>query len=495
MAICVALASHTLPANALNANEITFPTTSIVDTGSLVYNSTIATSTGYLVGGDTASTITNSAVSFSPPSILGATWGTGYITGQTTVNAGTLSAQTGSLSISGNYAISNSDTTLSITGGNLTLGNTGSIDLTGSTGNITNVGIIANTGVSIDTEATTSVFNPQHSVGSITTGINSDAGGHSHVFTPSPPIHIQSFVLLTPEQFTSVNSLISSGLNFVLFGSHHRTLLDNGLSQTGTGVWVTGDVARHDPNNSNASIGELGIYRDMTPSLRLGVGTGINQARQGMPVGGSGKLDANYLVLEGAYQPMNSNWSGSTTLYLGSNRATISRGYMVGTAANLSIGHTNGSAWAMRLRSDWHNVATLGQFEASPYFSYTHGESRLNGYTEIGGILPFTFTSQKQTSDELRGGVTLLSKLSEQTDLRFPMELAYRSNSGGIISGEVLATPFSVNTPRTNQSWGRTGVELDHRIDKQTVLNGGLLFASRGGDSSWLCTFSLKHAF
>ncbi len=301
--------------------------------------------------------------------------------------------------------------------------------------------------------------------------------------------------LLPPEQLTAVSTLISSGLNFVLFGSHHRTLLDNGITQSGAGVWVTGDVARHDPNNSNASIGELGIYKDVTPSVRLGFGTGINQARQAMPVGGSGKLDANYLLLEGDYHPVTSSWTGSATVYLSSNRATISRGYMVGVAANLSIGHTNGSAWAMRFRSDWHNVATLSQFEASPYFSYTHGESRLNGYTEIGGTLPLTYTSQKQTSDELRGGVTLLSKLSEQTDLRFPMELAYRSNSGGIISGEVLATPFSVNTPRTNQSWGRTGVELDHRIDKQTVLNGGVLFASRGGDSSWLCTFSLKHAF
>ncbi|MDD2686514.1 MAG: autotransporter outer membrane beta-barrel domain-containing protein [Gallionella sp.] len=420
----------------------------IIFSALLISTNATAATTPYITGGSITTTSPTLA------NLSGANISASHLVGNVAIAGGLINSSGGNISIG----------TISNSGGNLTISNAGSIGLTGSTSDIVNIGIIANTG------SINPAFNPS-----------------------SPPS--QSIILLPTEQLASVNSLISSGLNFVLFGSHHRTLLDNGLTQTGTGVWVTGDVARHDPNNSNASIGELGIYKDMTPSLRLGVGTGINQARQGMPVGGSGKLDANYLVLEGAYQPMNSNWSGSTTVYLGSNRAMISRGYMVGAVANLSIGHTNGSAWAMRLRSDWHNVATLGQFEASPYFSYTHGESRLNGYTEIGGTFPVTYTSQKQTSDELRGGVTLLSKLSEQTDLRFPMEIAYRSNNGGLISGEVLARQFSVNTPRTNQSWGRTGVELDHRIDKQTVLNGGVLFSSQGGDSSWLCTFSLKHAF
>lgn len=294
----------------------------------------------------------------------------------------------------------------------------------------------------------------------------------------------------------TVNLLMSASFNSVLSGSHHRTLLDNGITQEGgSGFWATGDVARHDPNNSNISIGEVGAYRDVTPSLRLGLSVGINQNRQAMPAGGSGKSDTNYLVLEGDYQPVDSNISESATLYLGSNLTAISRGYLIGMTQNLSTGRTSGASWALRLRSDWRNAAILGGLEVSPYFSYTHGESQLNGYTETGGAFPIIFAAQQQSSDEIRAGVTLLSKLTGQTDLRFPLELAYRTNSGSDITGLVAATPFFFRNVRSAQGWARAGVELDQHLSKQTLLNGALLVAGRGGDSSWLGTVSMKHAF
>lgn len=301
--------------------------------------------------------------------------------------------------------------------------------------------------------------------------------------------------LVTNTQVDSIGTLIRSGLNSVLFGSHHRILLDNGMTDTGNGFWATGDFARHDPNNTDASIGEFGAYKDVTPTLRLGAGVGVNQARQGLPLNGSGKLDSRYLVLEGDYRAIESGWTGSATAYLGSNRSTISRGYMVGIAPNLSSGDANGSSWAIRLRSDWSNVATLQEWNVSPYLAYTHAESRLDGYSETGGALPVAFAAQKQTSDELRVGVTLLSRLSEQTDLRFPLELAHRSNGSAMVSGVAAATPFSFVNAGSTQNWGRAGIELDHRLNNQTVLNGAALCASRGGDSSWLATIGLRHAF
>lgn len=301
--------------------------------------------------------------------------------------------------------------------------------------------------------------------------------------------------LVTNTQVDSIGTLIRSGLNSVLFGSHHRILLDNGMTDTGNGFWATGDFARHDPNNTDATIGEFGVYKDVTPTLRLGAGVGVNQARQGLPLNGSGKLDSRYLVLEGDYRAIESGWTGSATAYLGSNRSTIARGYMVGIAPNLSTGDANGSSWAIRLRSDWSNVAALQEWNVSPYLAYTHAESSLDGYTETGGALPVAFSAQKQTSDELRVGVTLLSRLSEQTDLRFPLELAHRSNGSTMVSGVAAATPFSFVNAGSTQDWGRAGIELDHRLDNQTILNGAALFASRGGDSSWLATIGLRHAF
>ena len=301
--------------------------------------------------------------------------------------------------------------------------------------------------------------------------------------------------LVTHTQLDSIGTLIRSGLNSVLFGSHHRILRDNGMTNSGNGFWATGDFARHDPSNTNASIGEFGVYKDVTPTLRLGAGAGVNQARQGLPLSGSGKLDSTYLVVESDYQSLASDWGGSATVYLGSNHAGIARGYLVGITPNLSSGEANGSSWALRLRSDWSNIASVKGWGVSPYLAYTHAESRLDGYTEAGGTLPITFAAQKQISDELRGGVTLLSRLSEQTDLRFPLELAHRSNGSAVVTGVAAANSFSFSNAGSMQDWGRVGIELDHRLNKQTVLNGAALYASRGGDSSWLGTVGLKYAF
>jgi uncharacterized protein YhjY with autotransporter beta-barrel domain len=310
---------------------------------------------------------------------------------------------------------------------------------------------------------------------------------------------LNPMLLITDQnsvQLASVNLLMSSSLTTVLSGSHHRTLLDNGIAQEdGAGFWATGDIARHDTNHSNVSVGEMGVYQDVVPGVRIGVSVGVNQNRQVMPLGGSGKSDANYLVLEGDYQLADSPMSESVTLYLGSNQASISRGYLIGMTQNLSSGQARGSSWALRLRSDWHNITTMGGLEASPYVSYTHGESRLEGYAETGGANPIVYGVQQQNSDEVRAGVTVSSKISEQTDLRVPIELAYRTNPANTVTAIGVGTQYSFSNASISQSWGRIGVEIDQHLNKQTLVNGGLLVAGRGGDSTWLGTVSMKTAF
>lgn len=265
------------------------------------------------------------------------------------------------------------------------------------------------------------------------------------------------------------------------------------MTNKGSGFWVTGDYAHHNKSSTKASVGEFGFYKDVD-NLRLGLGAGVNQARQAPSSDGSGKLDSRYAVFESDYRSLSSGWIGSATVYWGSNTATISRGYMVGATPNLSTGNTTGSAWAIRLRGDWSNLTTLASLNVSPYLSYTHAESRLDGYTEAGGAVPITFSAMKQNSEEIRAGVTMLSKLSEQTDLRFPLELAHRNNSSDTVTVVVAATPFSFSNAGSNQNWARAGIELDNRLSPQTVLNGATIFSTQGGDSSWLATVSLKHA-
>lgn len=393
--------------------------------------------------------------------------------GALSATAGTLTS--GTLNSTGTLTLSGSTTT-----GGLTLAsgspidNTGSLNTTGSTLTLTS-GTLNTTATTIDFSA-----NPIVNV--------------QGQFPPGTLV-LQTNVLLSTSQVDSMFTLIRSGLNSVLFGSHHRTLLDNGMDNTGSGFWAGGDYARHHSNSTNASVGEFGFYRDVG-NLRLGLGAGVNQARQTLALGGSGRLNSRYAVLEGDYRSPASGWVGSATAYRGYNTATLARGYMNGATPELSTGDATGSSWAVRLRGDWDDLATLSGLRVSPYLSYTHAASRLNGYTETGGALPLTYSAMNQISREARAGVTLLSPLSEQTDLRFPLELAHRENGSATVT--VAFNPlfsFPMSNPGSKQNWARAGIELDHRLNAQTVLNGATIFSTLGGDSSWLATISLKHAF
>ncbi|MBI5431120.1 MAG: autotransporter outer membrane beta-barrel domain-containing protein [Nitrosomonadales bacterium] len=398
----------------------------------------------------------------------------GSMSGSTlTTTAGTLTS--GTLNTTGTLTLSGSTTTggsTSLSGS--TIANTGSLNISSST-------LTLNYGT-LDTTFITNGI--PGSLSPSTTGIF--AGSIVNDFQPGN--------LLT-SQVGSMFTLIRSGLNSVLFGSHHRTLLDNGMDNTGSGFWASGDYARHHGNSTNASVGEFGFYRDVG-SLRLGLGAGANQARQTLALGGSGRLNSRYVLLESDYRSPASGWVGSATAYWGSSTATLARGYMNGVTPELSTGDATGSSWAVRLRGDWGDLATLAGLTVSPYLSYTHAASRLNGYTETGGALPLTYSSMNQISREIRAGVTLLSHLSEQTDLRFPLELTHRENGSATVI--VAVNPlfsFPMSNPGNKQNWGRAGIELDHRLDAQTVLNGATILSTLGGDSSWLATISLKHAF
>lgn len=523
----------------LNLNSVEQITSAtITPQGSLTYSGT--TTINGLIPGDTVSGTINSGGTVG--GLVGTNGGSITNTGTVNTNAGSLVGNgTGNLSLSnlgnlsgaGNYSVSGSYnsgsvSTLTFTGVPATLGgqtnvggltgtNAGSITVSGNP-NLTGGTLVIN---NAGTLSTSSFYVGGHD-GSLTLTSNGniailDGSSLNLAGVPNLPVQIglngpmlpignitsdaKAFSgwlndngLVTASQIDSIGSLVSSGQNFVLFGSHHRILLDNGIEKGGIGVWATGDYARHDSSLTNASIGELGIFKD-TGNFRLGIGAGMNQAKQTLPVNGNGKLDSRYFVLEGDYRSSSLDWIVSTTLFLGSNKADISRGYLVGTTPEISAGKPKGTSRAVRIRGDWNNIFTTLGMNVSPYLSYTHAESRLDAYSETGGTLPLSFSQQTQSSNEVRAGATALSKLTEQTDLRFPLELAYRKNDSATITGSTIGLPFSFSTPSKNQSWVRMGIELDHRLSEQTVLNGAALFASQGGDSSWLATINLKHLF
>lgn len=346
--------------------------------------------------------------------------------------------------------------------------------------------------ISTGIPATPPPITPIDTTGSIIGSGGTTTGTGGAIVNTSPAL---TFSVLGTKQFESIGSLVRSGANFVMFGSHHRILHDGDIEHTGTGYWATADYARHDPSSTKASVGEIGLYRDITDRLRIGMGAGICQARQNQPLASNSKLDSRYLVLESDYTSTESRWVASVTGYYGSNRASITRGYMVGPAIDTSTGDPTGSSWAMRLRNDWPGLSAVYGYAVSPYIAYTHTASRLDSYAETGGTLPLTVDAQEYRSNEIRIGTVFSSRLSDALAIRFPLELAYRKNGNATVNVAAAGTGLpSFQIAGNEAGWGRVGAEFDYRLSDATSVNGAVLRASQGGDSSWIASVNLKYS-
>ena len=288
------------------------------------------------------------------------------------------------------------------------------------------------------------------------------------------------------------------GLN--LWGAHHRTLMDSGVSgERGIGLWATGDYAHERDRDGRQVLGEFGIYHDLSPSLRWGVGVGRNDYRQDQAFTGRSKADGSYLVVEGDYAPGGTrDWVFSLTGLYGRMDTRLRRGYLNAGVADASTGTPDASNWALRLRVDRYDAWRTGSVSWSPFVAYTHVRSKIDSYTETGGGFPVAYSSQRRSSDELRGGLVGRIALGASTDLRASGELVVARNRSDSSSGQLLGAggfAFNVGSAHDNEHWGRLGLEIDHRLTPKAALATSVNVASDGNDPQWSGSVGVRVAF
>ncbi|AYQ26836.1 autotransporter domain-containing protein [Polaromonas sp. SP1] len=284
----------------------------------------------------------------------------------------------------------------------------------------------------------------------------------------------------------------------ILWGSHHRPLMSYGDLAGQSCFWATGDAGQHTGGrDSSETLAEVGVCRDFAAgAVRAGLGLGYSRQNQHLGEFGSNRLAGNHVVAEVNYQ-LPSGPQLSATAVWGNWRSDIRRGYAGGAGTDHSQGSTDVKSTALRLHADWNQAWTAGAVALSPYVALTSTRTTRGAYTETGGGFPARFDDQAHSSLESRVGLASSHAINGATQLRGSLELAHRFDGNGpALNGQALGLfSFNQSGAETRRSWMRAGVDLDHRLSRNTVLSFSVHAASRGEDPGLSAALSLRVGF
>ena len=285
--------------------------------------------------------------------------------------------------------------------------------------------------------------------------------------------------------------------NLALFGAHHRSILDSGLTRRADGfcAWATGDIARNSQADRNTDLAEIGICKDVDAS-RIGIGIGQAWSKQKDSLGASAKYDGQYLIAEAA-SVFENGLQPSVNAYYGQFDTALSRHYQNAGNIDTSSGTPNSTSKAIRFRMDWKDAFQLGQFNLSPYAAYTWMLTHVDGYTEQGGGFAARFDSNNLQTNDFRIGAATLLPLSANTNLNLAAETIYRNDkSASGNSGQVLGlSNFNFQVNNTKQTSVRMTADLDTRITDQALITVGMNAGTNGSNANWGLTTSLRANF
>ncbi|ODT77803.1 MAG: hypothetical protein ABS76_26240 [Pelagibacterium sp. SCN 64-44] len=280
-------------------------------------------------------------------------------------------------------------------------------------------------------------------------------------------------------------------------GAHHRPLLLTPSLSGDMCAWATGDFAQHGPSATGLALGEMGACTDLAGgNVRIGGGVGTSASWQDLALGGSMRMQGQYVLSEIDWQPDGTPLLLSLTGMLGSYHANIDRAYSNGAAVAMSHGETNAFGGVVRLRADWLEAATIGNTSINPYAALGFGGLHVDGYAESGGPFPATFNAQNLGHADIRVGVTAITEFSAQTKLSTTLEVAHRTGTGAAATGQVQGLfDFNLGGGSYGQTWARVGLELDHKIHDGLSVSASAHLASTGRDPSLAISAGLKGAF
>ena len=284
-----------------------------------------------------------------------------------------------------------------------------------------------------------------------------------------------------------------------LEGAHHRPLMSYDAMGKTSQVWATGDFGtssrQSDRHIASGEVGASGTFGDFV----LGVAAGHASLNQDLLFGGNASISGNTLLAEADYRLADKESILSLVVMRGDFDASASRGYVLGGGAlDASVGQTGLKATTARLRLDGPAQKFVSAVSASPFASFAVTRTTADAYQETGGAFPASFAAQAHTAQEGRLGVTAKYAASPSTTLLFTAEWIHRfDDAGDGLSGTSLTTSsaFAVAgiAPTANQA--RFGLDVDHKLSADTLLNLSLHAAGTGPSSDFQAALSIRRAF
>ncbi|WP_156385659.1 autotransporter domain-containing protein [Devosia sp. Root685] len=280
-------------------------------------------------------------------------------------------------------------------------------------------------------------------------------------------------------------------------GAHHRPLMLTPNLSGDMCAWATGDFAHYGQSGANLALAEAGACVDLAGgAVRLGGSVGTTASWQALSLGGAANMVGQYVLGEMDWQPDGTPLLLSVTGMLGGWQAKVDRAYSNGAATAVSNGQTNAMGGVVRVRADWLEAAAIGNTSFNPWASVAFGALYVDGYSESGGPFPARFAAQNIGHTDIRVGLTAITEFSKETKLSTTLELAHRTGTAASAVGQVDGLfSFSLGGGTYGQTWGRLGLELDHRINDAVALSTSLHLATNGRDPTVAVSAGIKGAF
>ena len=284
--------------------------------------------------------------------------------------------------------------------------------------------------------------------------------------------------------------------NTVVDGAHGapmRSLLEPGQQSFS----IVSDIGYNDGRDAGGGFGiadiGYGIGLEGGATARISFG-GLHDQRD-IDTGGDFTEKGFYIAPEISL-PVAGTLYATIGGYYAPGRMSIERGYLNGGAMDYSRGESDLDVWAAKLRFDWLDAFSIGEWNLTPYAGVTYAKAKMGAYAETGGAFPAHFDASGEQSTIIRAGLDGVTDLSDSIRILARAEAVYRlekktATTTGVIDGLM---GFSFAGQDIDHFWLRGGLGAEFDVAGGTAsLN--LNVTSEGGDPDLWVRTGWKIAF
>jgi hypothetical protein len=293
----------------------------------------------------------------------------------------------------------------------------------------------------------------------------------------------------------SVASLMTTPLE----GAHHRPMLSFDRMGKDSQAWATGDFgASSRTRDVHVTTGEAGLNWSLGKSALIGFAAGHAEQNEDLSVGSWNTTKGDYGLIEFDYRPEGTQWIVSLLGMVGSLDSRDGRAYGAGASASTSYGSAGVNTQSLRLRVDAPTLFKFSDFELAPFVSYTISRVEIDAHQETGGTNPLSYAAQAHNSQEGRLGLAATRELSMSTKLIFAVEAIHRFDGASpALTGQDIASGITFSIPGTvpRSNCVRFGLDVDHKLSADTLLNISIHAATIGEVQDVAGAISIRRAF